>query len=152
MPTNDTLRDNLAFVAEFGNPASGCHADTRISMWRFMESISLPDDLDTARRGPDGRLRMYELNEDGDRMAEGSPIGRCFAWLRANGYRFDRDFSARRATRGNFMPYRRIDPSDDLKDQTCWISSWGRVYVSRLQKDGGPYIAFDGFKNEEYSK
>lgn len=142
MATIESIRDQLAFMGEFGNRASGTHVDTRIAMHRYeiMESPSVEDVLS-------GRpYRLYNLNEDGEALARQSPLFYCFKWLRENGYRFLEPRGGRHTQKGNFIQYASVETDEnDRPLRTAYISGWSRVYVNHhIPGKPGAVCEFDG--------
>lgn len=139
MATTETIRDNLAFIGEFGVHSRGTHVGTRIALYSYVTDT--PVDVDAIMAGRS--YRSVELNEKGRVEAAFSPLTKCFEWLRENGYKRDPSWN-RRSWSGSFIPYCSEETDEEgIPLRTAFISSWSRVYArTRGQASSG--ITFDG--------
>lgn len=142
MATIQTLRDQLAFLGEFGNRASGTHIGTRLDMMPYEEMIDVPMDDILAGKG----YRPYRLNAEGEKLAAASPLRACFTWLRENGFHYVAPRRGAHTQKGNFIKYDSDETDENGRPvATAFISRWARVYVNRRTPgDPGAKLTFDG--------
>lgn len=124
MATAETIRDQLAFMAEFGQWARGCRWDTKFEACRQ----GLARYTSAAELEASGFKTFDVATEQGLEVAATSPLAKCFAWLKEQG--FERATWQTRKPSGNFIAYTKRD-DDGTELASAFISSWDRVYVRR---------------------
>lgn len=138
MATTETIRDNLAFIAEFGQWARGAHYRTRVDAFlKGLVRTTTADELEAS-----GFRVFEELTEEGRALAATSPLAKCFSWLRENGYQHDTRSGRRRS--GSFIMYGKFNELGESV-ATAFISSWTYVYAAPKGQIGST-MAFDGRK------